>query len=365
MIKNRLCLLSLFLCFATSTLQGQEPSRSAKDSINDLKLRVLPVIFYLPETGLGYGGIGIGTFRFKGESPDSRPSTVQAAVTLTSKKQILIFAPFEIYADEEKWRFIGEVGFYKYFYNFFGIGVNAQEEDFEIYDVTFSRARLTVLREVVPKFSLGLAYEFDKYGKPRLEEDGLLDSGDFTGKEGGIISNLGVSAVYDSRDNIFFPTKGFFIQGNLLSSLEVLGSDFSYDKWILDSRYYQKIKGRQVLAGNLYLANNGSGAPFLDLNSLGSRRTRGFDNRRFQDNAELTMALEYRFPIYKRIEGVAFGSTATVAANFGTLFSSAYKNAGGIGLRYTLNKKEGTRIRMDYGISGEGGNFYFTINEAF
>ncbi|MFS4447098.1 BamA/TamA family outer membrane protein [Maribacter sp. 2307UL18-2] len=355
----------LALCAISKSVCGQEPTPKVNDSTKNLKIRVLPVLFFLPETGLGYGGISIGTFRFKNESADSRPSTIQAAATLTSKKQILLFAPFEIYADEEKWRFVGEVGFYKYFYNFFGIGIDSREEDLETYDVTFSRARLTVLREIVPKFSVGLAYEFDKYGTPTLKEDGLIDAGDFLGKEGGIISNLGISTVYDSRDNIFFPTKGLFIQGNLLASFKAVGSDFSYNKWILDSRYYQKIKGRHVLATNLYFANNGEGAPFLDLNSLGSRRTRGFDNRRFQDNAEWSMALEYRFPLYRRIEGVAFGSTATVSKDFGSLFSSAFKNAAGIGLRYTLNKKEGTRIRMDYGISGEGGNFYFTINEAF
>lgn len=353
------------MCFVGCSVLAQKSQNIAKDSTEKLKLRVLPVLFYLPETGLGYGGIGIGTFRFQNEASTSRPSTIQAAVTLTSKKQILLFAPFEIYADQEKWRFVGEVGFYKYFYNFFGIGINALATDLETYDVTFSRIRLTTLREIIPKLSIGVAYEFDKYSTPQLKENGILDSGDFIGKEGGIISNLGISALYDSRDNIFFPTKGFFIQGNLLSSLNALGSDFSYDKWILDSRYYQQIKGRHVLASNVYFANNGQGAPFLDLNSLGSRRTRGFDNRRFQDNAELTMAMEYRFPIYKRFEGVAFGSTATVAENFGALFSSAFKNAGGFGLRYTLNKEEGTRIRMDYGISDEGGNFYFTINEAF
>lgn len=365
-MKYRIVVFFLLAVFAlASSARGQEQAQRVRDSTNNLKLRVLPVLFFLPETGLGYGGISIGTFRFRNESADSRPSTIQAAATLTTKKQILLFAPFEIYADDEKWRFVGEVGFYKYFYNFYGIGINSLESDFETYDVTFSRVRLTVLRELFSRFSLGVAYEFDKYSTPRLKEGGLLDSGSFIGKEGGIISNLGISAVYDSRDNIFFPTRGFFIQGNVFSSLQALGSDFSYNKWILDSRYYQQLKGRHVLAGNVYFANTSSGAPFLDLNSLGSRRTRGFDNRRFQDNAEWSMALEYRFPLYRRIEGVAFGATATVAEDFGSLFSSAFKNAAGIGLRYTLNKKEGTRIRMDYGISREGGNFYFTINEAF
>ena len=364
-MKKCYSVLFLAILFFVSGISAQGEPKKVIDSTKNFRLTALPVVFFLPETGLGYGGIGIGTFRFKGESKQSRPSTVQLAITFTSKNQFLLFAPFELYSDAEKWRFIGELGYYKYFYNFFGKGVDSNLENLEIYEVKFPRARLKVLREVLPNISVGLAYEFDNYNQPELEEDGILDSGTFEGTEGGTISNLGLTAFYDSRDNIFFPTEGFYVQASAFSAINFLGSSFSYSKWALDSRYYQKIKGRKILAGNLFLANNGSDAPFFDLNYIGSRRSRGFDDRRFLDNAELSLALEYRFPIYKRIEGVVFGSTGTVAPDFGSVFSSAYRNAAGGGLRYTINKKEGTRIRVDYGITNEGGNFYFTINEAF
>ena len=361
------CPLAILLVFCFCQIQsfGQKKPKKVIDSTKNFRLTALPVVFYLPETGLGYGALGIGTFRFKGETKESRPSTVQVALTLTSKKQLLMFAPFELYADEEKWRFVGEIGYYKYFYNFFGKGINSNEEDLEIYEVNFPRLRLSVLREVFPDISVGLAYEFDNFSKPIVEEDGLLDTGNFNGREGGTISNLGVTAIYDSRDNIFFPTEGFFVQANLFSSLKSLGSSFSYNKWNLDSSYYQQLKGRHVVAGNLFVANSSSDTPFLDLNYLGTRRTRGFNNRRYLDNAELSLALEYRFPVYRRFEGVVFGSTGTVAPDLGSVLSSAYKNAAGAGIRYTINRKEGTRIRVDYGVSNEGGNFYFTIKEAF
>jgi hypothetical protein len=75
--------------------------------------------------------------------------------------------------------------------------------------------------------------------------------------------------------------------------------------------------------------------------------------------------LEYRFPIISRFGGVVFGSTGTVAPNLEDAFTSPYKNSGGIGLRYIINKRDGVRIRADYGISNEGGVFTFTIKEAF
>ena len=198
-----------------------------------------------------------------------------------------------------------------------------------------------------------------------IVEDGILENSNATGKRDGTVSNLGVLAFYDTRDNIFFPTKGWFLQGNLFSSSGFLGSSFSYNKFELDSRYYQKVGKNQVLAANLFVANSSKDTPFYDLYYLGSKRTRGFANRRFQDNSELSFAAEYRFPIKGRFGGAAFGSTGTVAPDLGKTLTSKFKNAAGVGLRYIVNKRDGVRIRVDYGLTNEGGNFYFTINEAF
>lgn len=351
---------------SVSTYGQKDVLKTTLDSIKTSNTTVLPVLFFLPETGLGYGALGINTFKFKGEAENSRPSSAQLAISYTTKDQLLIFAPYELYWDNQKWRIVGELGFYKFFYNFFGLGINSRAEDFEVYDVTFPRLRFSMLREVLPNISIGLGYELDVYYDLEIAENGILAASDVVGKNGGgTVSNIGIQAFYDSRDNIFFPTKGFFIQGKAFTSSRFLGSSFSYSKFSLDNRYYQKIKKNHILATNVFIANNGKGAPFFDLNFIGSNRTRGFNDRRFQDNAELSLATEYRFPILGRFGGVAFGSTATVASNFGSLFGSRYRNAGGIGLRYVINKKDGIRIRADYGYSAEGGNLYFTIREAF
>ncbi|MFS4467991.1 BamA/TamA family outer membrane protein [Maribacter sp. 2210JD10-5] len=355
----------VFLYVGVISLQAQKKPKVVQDSTKNFKLIALPVLFYLPETGLGYGGLGLATFRLKGESKSSRPSAVQLGITFTSKRQFLFFMPYEIYSDDEKWRFIGELGYYQYFYNFYGRGINASIDDLETYDADFPRFRFSTLREIAPNFSIGAGYEFDGFNVIRLADGGLLENSNEVGKEGGTISNLGLLAFYDTRDNIFFPTKGLFIQGSAFTSAKFLGSSFSYHKFELDARYYRQLKGKHILAANAFLGTRSKNTPFLDLNFLGSKRTRGYNNRRFQDNTEVSLALEYRFPIKGRFAGTLFGSTGTVSPDIGAAFSSAYKNAAGAGIRYILNRKEGTRIRVDYGLSSEGGQFYFTINEAF
>ncbi|HDZ14157.1 hypothetical protein LCGC14_1644250 [marine sediment metagenome] len=339
--------------------------KKVRDSTKNLKISAFPVVFYTPETAFGFGGLGIGTFHLKNEPRDTRPSSIQFGLSYTTKSQFLAYAPFEFYKDNERWRLEGELGYYKYFYNFFGVGINSKEEDEETYEVTFPRARVSLLRELLPGFSAGLAYEFDAFYNLKIDEGGTLEASDVPGKRDGTVSNVGIRAFYDTRDNVFFPTKGMYIQGNIFTSSKILGATFKYNKYELDSRYYQKVGNKQVVAGNVFLASSSDGTPFYDLYYLGSKRTRGINNRRFQDNAELSMALEYRFPIAGRFGGAVFGSTGTVASTLGGTFSSVYKNAAGAGLRYIINKRDGVRIRVDYGLSDEGGNFYFTIKEAF
>lgn len=351
----------LLLAFFANGQRSQE----LKDSTKNISFTAFPILYYLPETGLGYGALGVSTFRFKKEQKRSRPSSIQLAISLTSKKQFLLFAPYELYWNDEKWRIVGELGYYEYFYNFYGQGVNARAEDMETYEVNFPRLRMSLLREVVPAFSIGVGYAFDNYTQLIMDEGGILEASDVIGKEGGTVSNLGIVALYDTRDNIFYPTRGWFLQANAFGSASFLGSSFDYRKVELDARYFHSIGKKYILALNIFTGASSSGVPFLDYYYIGSKRTRGFNDRRFQDKAELSAVMEFRFPISGRFGAAVFGSSGTVAADFGRLFSSSYRNSGGLGIRYILNKKEGVRIRVDYGFSGDGGNLYFTINEAF
>lgn len=344
----------------------QDDSREiSKDSTKNLDITLFPVAFYTPETDFGFGALGVASFWLKNESRETRPSSVQLGLSYTTKNQFLGYFPFELYTNSEKFRIVGELGYYKYVYNYFGQGINSSEENLEVYNVSFPRVRLAVLREVFSNLSVGVGYELDDFKNLKAEEGGLLETSNVIGKNGGTMSNIGILAFYDTRDNIFYPTKGLFIQASYYVSSDILGSNFNYAKFQLDNRFYQKIGKRQILAANLFLGEATDETPFIDQFVLGGKRTRGLSPRRFQDNTEVSFALEYRFPLPGRFGGVVFGSTGTVAPDLEAAFSSAYKNAGGVGLRYIINKRDGVRIRADYGYSKEGGNFTFTIKEAF
>ena len=356
-VKNIFFLIIFVLC---GSIYAQQ---TPQDSTKNLNITAFPIAFYTPETDFGFGGLSVATFWLKDELRTTRPSSLQLGISYTTKNQFLGYFPFELYADDEKWRLVGELGFYKYVYNYFGQGIDSSKEAVETFDVSFPR--LSLLREMYSNFSVGLSYELDDFKNLKSVEGGILETSDVIGKTGGAVSNIGILAFYDTRDNIFYPTKGFFIQASYYVSSEFLGSSFHYSKYQLDNRYYQKVGKKQVVATNLFFGSGTNGMPILDQFFIGGKRTRGFSPRRYQDNTELSFVMEYRFPIVGRIGGVAFGATATVTPTLEEVFSSPYKNSGGIGLRYIINKRDGVRIRADYGYSKEGGNFSFTIKEAF
>lgn len=149
-----ICLI-LFLLACTSLAIGQESQDSSQ--INRSKLSAFPLAFFLPETGFGFGGLGIYTFRMPNEHYDSRPSLFQLGMSYTTRRQILFFAPYELYWSNQSYRAVGELGFYVFFYNFYGLGIDTDVGNLETYDVSYPRFRGTMYHEVKKNFSIGIS----------------------------------------------------------------------------------------------------------------------------------------------------------------------------------------------------------------
>ncbi|MEM0995349.1 MAG: BamA/TamA family outer membrane protein, partial [Bacteroidota bacterium] len=355
-------LLFLLLCTYLNTAFSQTDTLAKSKNQLDL----YPILFYLPETSLGFGAAGVYTYRFKGESPDSRPSQAQTVLSYTLKKQILLYLYGETYIDNEKWWIRSELGYYKYFYDFFGVG-NENPTDFvETFEVSFPRARFDVQYLVAPKLYAGIRYWFDDYNLLSVEDDGLLASGAIAGGNSSLISGFGGMLTFDNRDNIFVPSKGWFIQGISFFNNKAFGSNFNFNRYELDVATYIATRPRQVLALNFYVGTITGTAPFNELLFLGGRRrARGYYEGRFRDNNMLLAQAEYRFPLFWRLGGVVFANYGGVAPTVSAYQIENFRWTAGAGLRFLLNKEEGVNLRFDIGFAPESFAFYFTVGEAF
>jgi outer membrane protein assembly factor BamA len=356
-----ICFFAIF-GFISQCLGSGTPEQDSSKSGN--QFLAYPVVFYLPETRWGFGGAGLYNFRFKGESALSNPSQIQFAVSYTQNKQVLITFPFELYFKENTWKIKGDLNYFEYLYKFYGTGIESLESDKEFFFAKYPRIRLDVLRRYKSLFA-GIRYRFDKM---RITESGpLLSSGKYTGQNGGNVAGIGFLCQWDKRDFIYNPTKGFYLETEIFFNDKWVGSDYSYRRFSLDFAKYTRLAEDHTLALQIINAHNIGDPIFYDLIFFGSPRImRGYQDRRFLDRNMLVFQSEYRFPIYKRLQGVSFFSSGTVGSKYSDLFSNPYKFSYGGGLRYTLNQKDRVRLRLDYGLTPtEGGSFYLTINDAF
>ncbi len=352
--------------FSLSALQAQDTTQVASSEDRSYTLAAFPVVFYLPETRLGFGGAGIFAFRFKGEPPSSRPSQLQLAAAYTLNKQVLFYLPYQLYWDNEAWIAKGELGYYRYFYNFYGIG-NEQAEDFvEEYEVFFPRVRVNVQRLVRPNLYTGIRYWFDDYAIQNVAENGQLSVGNITGSEGGKVSGLGWINTFDNRDNIFFPRKGWLIESIAFFNKPAFGSDFNFNRYSLDINTYWQTPWQHIFAFNAFTGFITGDAPFNELLLMGGdNRARGYYEGRFRDNTMALIQAEYRLPLFWRFGAVAFASLGAVAEDYANLASRNLRYNVGGGIRFLLDEKEKINLRVDVGFGKNTTAYYLTIGEAF
>lgn len=371
MRKIAILFLSLFFL---SHLAAQ--SDSLKNP-NRLKVIGLPVVFYSPDTRFGGGAGGLLTFNFKSDSLNARRSSVTVGAVYTQLNQLLLYFPFQLFPKNQAYWVSGELGYFRYVFNFFGTGnvenpkyterYKTEPNYIEKYSATFPRIRFNFAKKVRPNLFVGVRYAFDDFTftqKDSTASSVLLDS-KLTGANGGRVSGVGLQTNYDSRDRLFYPTKGWVAEAFVYTEGAYSGSDFNYQRLSADVSHYVSM-GKNVLAVNAVAVFSTGDVPFHQMPVIGgTKRMRGYFEGKYRDNNLLIVQSEYRFPIYKRFGGVAFGGLGQVSDKVENVVSSPIRYNFGAGVRFTLDKIQHINIRADYGIGYKSSGFYLTIGEAF
>lgn len=360
----RFVLMSSCLLFLTvkNTAASQNP-----DSTNsNLTLALLPLIYYTPETSWVFGGGAVANFNL-GEGNHTYESQVAAGLAYSLFNQVLSYSSWRVYTQENKNLFLGEIGWYRYVYFFYGIGNQVQESDQEAYDARYPRLRFSYARQLGPNFYLGLRYSFDNFKITQLAEGGLLETNNYIGKEGGIISGLGPLFIYDSRDDQLYPTRGNYLESSFQQFGNYLEGDFKYSNLLIDARKLFPVKNDQVLATNFFAQFNSEGTPFFALGQLGGNKVlRGLFEGKYRDRNLVALQGEYRWMFLPRWGAVAFGGIGNVFSSANPFEFDQTKLAYGVGGRFKLTKKKKLNLRLDLAHSpGESLQFYFTFGEAF
>ena len=272
-----------------------------------------------------------------------------------------------IYFPKEKYIFYFQSSHSYFPDKFWGIGENTKNTNEEKYAFEQFNISPHLKRKCAKHLFFGLMADYQNVLKIRYASGSLFDSSTFIGKSPYHVFGIGASASYDTRNSTFWPTKGLFLQTQFTTYNKEIASDLSFNKLILEGRFFKSIFKKHVLAFQLYNQSTFGNTPYRSLTTLGgANNLRGFYQGRYRDKSMASIIFEYRAYLFWKLSATAFVGAGNVYSSLNQLPSSNLKYSFGGGLRLSILEKEKLNLRMDYGyFDSSNKGFYFTIGECF
>jgi hemolysin activation/secretion protein len=331
---------------------------------------IFPLLYYTPDTRFAAGLVGVYYFNTGNltteKGRDTRLSYVKLLGDYTQNRQLDIWSSFNIFTNEEKYLFKGELRYRNFPDRYYGVGNNTSINQEEFYSFDLMYFKLLAMRQVREKLFIGLDYQFSYEYNFFQEPGGELASQTIEGWNGGFGSGVGAVVTYDTRDNIVNAYSGMLFEVSTYLNSSYLGGTFNYTNVNVMFNKYWEVRKNHVLALNSVVFMNFGGVPFLDMARVGGDDIlRGYARNRFRDNHFAGVQLEYRFPLWWRFGMVVFTGVGDVFRNPSDLSFSNLKYSVGAGIRFAINRKERLNVRFDYGFGRQNNSFYIMLTEAF
>lgn len=370
--KNICLVISAIILFACKPAYGQIPilkgdSLKADESHKEGRFFPSPLLGYTPETRLYFGAGLVWYLPPSKKYPGTNPSVLKAVGVYTLNKQIESNITGESWLRNNKYKLNYSTSYYKFPDSFFGVGNNTQTNEREFYGFDFFNFLANAQQLTGPHIYSGLRLFIENTKMYDIEPGGLFDSLEFVGENGGWNNGIGPWFTLDTRDNIYYPLKGFMIDISAVPHGSFLGSAYNYTHIELEYSQFFRIQKNDAFAFNIYAEGVPGNVPFNRMAELGGEnKMRGHFEGKYRDKYYLTAQAEYRVTIWKYFAVHLFGGLGEVASTIDAFSLPGLKYSYGIGGRLFIVPEDKVSIRMDYGFNGEGGGgLYITFREAF
>lgn len=171
-----------------------------------------------------------------------------------------------------------------------------------------------------------------------------------------------LAALYDSRNNLFTPSRGLYLEATGSFFDDTFGSsdDFRLLEGIAIG--YAPLPGRLYGGARLEVETSSDDTPFY-------RRPfvvlRGIPAMRYQGTTTTSLELEARWQFHRRFSAVGFGGLGVTTEVEGTGTGGDTVGSGGLGVRYLLARAFGLHYGIDVARGPEEWALYFQFGSAW
>jgi hypothetical protein len=176
------------------------------------------------------------------------------------------------------------------------------------------------------------------------------------------VGGLTPSIAFDSRDNLFTPTRGTYFEGSTGVFDEALGGDTSFQRVALAWIAYHPLSPRVFFGVRSGLTFSFSDPPFYMLPYISLR---GAPVLRYQGEQVAEVETEVRWQCFKRWSVVGFVGTGAAWNGFQDTDDVKSIITGGTGFRYELARKYGLHVGADVAWGPDDSAIYIQFGSAW
>ena len=344
-------------------LYSQEPDIDTSDTAETvdstetkrISFAAIPVVSYDPSFEWNLAALANAFFRVSLADTVSPLSMAGAMVGYTTNGTWYWALYTKLYFDEDNYRTTLAYG---------DASVNFQYFD-ELYDafIDFNTLHDFFLveqqRRIYRRWYLGLRYRNQK-AQTKYEIEG--NTGDPAKQN---MNNLGIVVSHDSRDFIYNPHRGDYLNFKTAHYRDGLGSDYNFDQYELDLTKFFFISDHKVVAGRIAAFVARGDVPFEGQYVVGREDIRGYTNGKHRGEQVYDVQAEYRWNFYKRWGMVAFGGVATAVDSPKEISWSGLLPGIGAGGRFMAIPSEKINVGIDVAFGKEDWGLYFRIGEVW
>ncbi len=323
-----------------------------------VKVLPVPALGHSPETRTYVGAVALFTVDFYADSL-TRASNFKAEFNYTWNRQVVAETEWELFTRGEGWSSKGLLHGSRYPDLYYGIGPATPAEAELGFESDRFLADARLLRQIGEQWFVGAQMRMASYRRIRTDTERATPGELHAATVGGFRAVL----LKDSRDHLLAPKKGrlgHFAVGPMF------GLD-PYLKAVADVRTYHTRGDIGTAALRWYNEWTLGSAPFFDMAMLGGDEyVRGYYLGRDRDRHLSTLQAEVRSSALWRLGLAAFGGLSVQYGPTAAWRRDHVMPNGGVGIRFLVDKREGTNLRLDYAVGRGGSNaFYVAFGEAF
>jgi outer membrane protein assembly factor BamA len=348
----------IFAQQSDSTVAQTENSSSTDVSFfkkHNVKFTAIPMVNYDPAFQWNLAGLANAFFNVSAADTVS-PLSMAGAILGYTTNGTWYWALFtRLYLDEDNWRTTLAYGDASVNFQYYEDLVGGFIDFNSLHNIFFFEGQRRVFR----RWYLGAKYLYQKT-KTIFELEGQPGEPDKIN-----MSNLGFVVSHDTRDFIYNPYNGDYLNFKTGFYRDAWGSDYEFDNYEFDFTKFFNIDTIRVIAGRFAVKVATGDVPFEGQHVVQRDDIRGYTDGKHRANQVYSLQAEYRWNFYKKWGMVGFGGIATAVDSLGEISFDGLLPAVGVGIRYMAIPSEKINIGIDIAKGKDDWGLYFRIGEVF